>query len=98
MRNSDGVILVYDICNYSSFEKAAFWLKAVRQVTKDNITIFLLGNKLDLVQDNPRSRKVSKEKVALFITENKIDYWIECSAKTNENLSDTFSKFYMGKK
>lgn len=97
MRNADGVILVYDINSSSSFDKIGFWLKAVRQVTKENTTIFLFGNKLDLVKENSKFRKVSKEKVASFVTENNIDYWIECSAKYNENLCDTFVKFYLGK-
>lgn len=94
MRNSDGVILVYDISNQSSFEKMGYWLKSVRQVIKDNVSIYLYGNKLDLVQSNKSNRRVMKENVIRFMNENQIDDWVECSAKTNENLLPLFIKFY----
>lgn len=95
MRNSNGVFLVYDINNFSSFEKLDFWLKQIKQVTAEDTTIYLLGNKLDLVKENPNNRKVEKEFVSKFVIENNINYWIECSAKNKENLSDTFEKFYL---
>lgn len=97
MRNADGVILVYDINSSNSFDKMNVWLNAVRQVTKENTTIFLLGNKLDLAVENKGLRRVQHERVSSYVTENNIDYWIECSAKTGENLDNTFYKFYTGK-
>jgi GTPase SAR1 family protein len=96
MRNADGVILVYDINSPSSFEKVNVWLNAVRQVTKENTTIFLLGNKVDLVSENKAFRRVLHEKVSSYVSDNAIDYWTECSAKTGENLKDTFVRFYTG--
>lgn len=95
MRNADGVILVYDINNSLSFEKVNFWLKAVRQVTKESTTVYLFGNKLDLVQENKNFRKVPIEKVLKYISDNKISNWVECSAKLNINLKESFEKFYM---
>lgn len=96
MRNSNGVLIVYDICNQNSFDKVDFWLKSVRQVSKENTTIYLFGNKYDLVKENPKNRKVEKELVSKYVLENNIDYWVECSALKNENLNDTFVKFYLG--
>lgn len=97
MRNSNGIILVYDITNINSFEKVDYWLKSVRQVSREDSTVYLLGNKIDLTKDYPKCRKVNQEIVSKFITENGVDYWVECSAKDNLNLDGTFHKFYMGK-
>lgn len=108
MRNADGVILVYDINSPSSFDKVNYWLNSVREVSKENTTIYLFGNKIDLLKSNNsitinsvstsnrNMRRVSLEKVIKYVEEKKIDHWIECSAKTGEMISDTFKRFYLG--
>ena len=96
MRNSNGILLVYDITNYNSFEKVDFWLKAIRHCSTEKIVIYLFGNKLDLIQENPKHRKVDIDIVSKYVEENEIEYWVECSAKNDENLKDTFKNFYQG--
>lgn len=95
MRNSNGLLIVYDACNSLSFEKVDYWLKLSRQHLGDDCTIYLLGNKSDLIKKNAKNRKVSLELVTKYVIENNIDYWTECSALENENLQDMFVKFYL---
>ena len=108
MRNADGVILVYDINSPSSFDKINYWLNSVRDVSNKNTPIYLLGNKLDLLKTNNSTtintltnsiksmRRVSLDKVSSYVEENNINYWVECSAKTGENIEETFKRFYTG--
>ena len=65
-------------------------------------------NKLDLLKTNNSTtintltnsiksmRRVSLEKVSSYVEENNINYWVECSAKTGENIEETFKRFYTG--
>ena len=95
MRNSNGLLIVYDACNSQSFEKVDYWLKLSRQHLGEECSIYLLGNKSDLIKKNSKNRKVSLDIVSKYVIENNIDYWTECSALENENLQDTFVKFYL---
>ena len=47
-RNSNGVIIVYDVTNKSSFEKVQEWVQSVYDNTERSIQMVLVGNKIDL--------------------------------------------------
>ena len=68
-----------------------YWHEQIKLSSNDDIVIYLLGNKKDLqnnrVVDN--SRGVEKAK------QQKMNDFVEVSAKTKENLTPTFKKFYM---
>lgn len=68
-----------------------YWHEQIKLSSNDDIVIYLLGNKKDLqnnrVVDN--SRGVEKAK------KQKMNDFVEVSAKTKENLTPTFKKFYM---
>jgi len=49
----------------------------------------LIGNKIDLVQENPAARKVSSELVESFCKQHGLEY-METSAKTGENIRESF--------
>lgn len=87
---ADGILLVYDITNYSSFENVEDWLKTVRSVMKHSERVplvALVGNKCDL----EHQRAVKIEKHQRFAQDNGlVSYHV--SAKTGESVSLCFQK------
>lgn len=50
----------------------------------------LVGNKLDLVQENPQLRQVSAEEARALCSQNKDMKFIETSSMANTNVSHAF--------
>ncbi|GMM46808.1 Rab family GTPase [Pichia kluyveri] len=84
-RNANAAIIVYDITQLESLDKAKYWIKELqRQANKDTI-IILTGNKLDLNDE----RKISIDDVNEFTSiYNLLNF--EVSAKTGENVNQLF--------
>ena len=59
------------------------WLKHIEKYAKENVLKFLVGNKLDLI-DN---RVITKEEVNNFAEEHNLPY-IETSAKEGVNIEE----------
>ncbi|EGR26967.1 hypothetical protein IMG5_203660 [Ichthyophthirius multifiliis] len=72
-RNALGAILVYDITKELTFYSLSKWIDEIKNQTKQNIFIMLVGNKLDLVQNNQSLRKVTKRR-CLIIRIRKINF------------------------
>ena len=91
MRNADGAFIVYDITNEQSFIDVEYWHEQIKLSSNDDIIIYLLGNKKDLQKnrliDSSRGSNKSKK-----LGMNK---FVEVSAKTKENLMETFKEFYL---
>ncbi|XP_020183018.1 ras-related protein Rab-2-A-like [Aegilops tauschii subsp. strangulata] len=85
----DGALLVYDItrCSYDDlqFNHLASWLRDVKRLAKDNMTIMLVGNKCDLSQ----RRAVSYEEGRKFANEHGLIF-VEASEKTAQNVEEGF--------
>ena len=95
IRNADGAFLVYDINSELSFKALDFWYDSIKKVSGEDLTVYLLGNKLDLALEDRNLRKVNKDQAMEFYTKhNNISYWTECSAKKNFNIKETFRAFY----
>jgi small GTP-binding protein len=92
IRNADGAYIVYDVTNESSFENLNFWYDCIRNSTDEDIIIYLIGNKSDLIYEH--GRMVPKENAINFVKNKNLHGYAECSAKNNENVSDTFKSFY----
>lgn len=112
-RRSRAIVIVFDVAkdavtlNQSFDVVAKFWMNRVKEGTKDplnkpndNVCLFLVGNKIDLVQppdpssssppsDSRRERVVSREAAVQFATENGATY-METSSKTGENIDELF--------
>ncbi|XP_064630356.1 ras-related protein Rab-28-like [Lineus longissimus] len=87
---SHGVLLVYDITNYASFENIEDWLtrvKEVFQVENKMPHIALLGNKSDL----EHMRTVKVEKHNKFANEHSMSSHF-VSAKTGDSVNICFQK------
>jgi Ras-related protein Rab-6A len=91
LRNADGAFIVYDITNEQSFQDVEYWHEQIKLSSNDDIIIYLLGNKKDLQKnrliDSSRGSNKSKK-----LGMNK---FVEVSAKTKENLMETFKEFYL---
>ena len=92
IRGADGAYIVYDISNESSFTHLIYWYNCIKDAANEDIIIYLIGNKSDLIYEEGRA---VKKKVAIeFANKYKLQGYAECSAKNNENIQETFKKFY----
>lgn len=92
IRNSDGAYIVYDVTNETSFSNLPFWYNLIKEATDDDIVIYLIGNKIDLIYE--QGRMVNKNLAINFVREYNLQGYAECSAKTNENVEEIFQSFY----
>ena len=82
---SHGVILVFDVADKRSFGDLDFWLKKIKKnAINDDISIILVGNKIDL-----KFRNITSEEASKFAKENNILY-CETSCKEGINIEDPF--------
>ena len=89
-RGAQGIILIYDITNRSSFEHIDIWLQSIKDSLSDwnrsSYMVMILGNKLDNVENDENSREVLTEDAEKICSENNILWGGEFSAKNfNDN-------------
>jgi len=77
--------MVYDITRRSTYNHLNSWLTDAKNLTNPNTVIFLIGNKSDM----EAQRDVTYEEAKAFAEENGLTF-IECSAKTGDNVEDAF--------
>ncbi|XP_028919522.1 ras-related protein Rab-28 isoform X2 [Ornithorhynchus anatinus] len=80
---AQGILLVYDITNYQSFENLEDWLSVVKKVNEESETqplVALVGNKIDL----EHLRTVKADKHLRFCQENGLSSYF-VSAKTGDS-------------
>lgn len=80
---ADGIILMYDITNSESFDNIINWTRDIRKNASENLIIYLIGNKVDLIDD----RKINIEKGRKIASDERMKF-IEVSCKWNLNISD----------
>ena len=83
-----GIILMYDITNRATFERLQIWLNLIKQMTNE-IPIILVGNKLDLEDNEEHGRIVEYNEGDDFANENDIEFF-EVSAKNGDNIENVF--------
>ncbi|KAJ2332070.1 GTP-binding protein of the rab/ypt, partial [Coemansia sp. RSA 2681] len=86
-RNANAAIVVYDITQAASFERAKSWIKELQRQADSNIVIALAGNKTDLAD----RRTVSKEEGAAYAAASGLLFF-ETSAQSGENVGELFEK------
>ena len=85
IRDSEGIILIYDITNKESFQNIENWINDIKKsiINNDDYIIMLLGNKLDKVEEDINTREVSKEEVQKLCSEKGLYFGGEISAKNS---------------
>ena len=84
-KGADGIVLVYDVTDESSYEKIRDWMEQILSNTQqEEIGLVLLGNKCDM---EPRS--VTEEMGKKMAEELKIEYY-ETSALNGQGIKEAF--------
>ncbi|CAA2991553.1 ras-related RABF2b [Olea europaea subsp. europaea] len=81
-RGAAAAVIVYDIANQESFERAKNWVRELKAQGNSNTVMALAGNKADLID----ARKVPAE---TYAQENGL-FFMETSAKTATNVNELF--------
>lgn len=87
-RNADGVVLVYDIANFKSFNNIGFWIGQVKENAPPNVKFLLLGNKKDLEDGRIVSKEMGREAARRIEA-----CFFEVSAFTGFNVDCAFEEF-----
>ena len=86
-KNAIGMIIVYDITNFESFQHCENWIIDANQMVNKNCCCCLLGNKSDLENE----KKVDEVNIKKFCDKYLISSNFECSALTGENIETVFT-------
>ncbi|KAH9837321.1 GTP-binding protein RAB5 [Rhodofomes roseus] len=85
-RNANCAVVVYDITQSASLEKARSWIRELQRQADPSIIIALCGNKADL----SARRQVSQEEAKKYADEEGL-MWGETSAKSGEGVQEIFA-------
>ncbi|KAI7854825.1 ras protein [Circinella umbellata] len=85
-RNANCAVVVYDITQASSLEKAKAWVNELQRQADPNIVIALAGNKSDL-----ESRRAIETQTAQEYADEAGLLFFETSAKTAHNVHELFN-------
>ena len=90
-KNSDGILLFFDLTNEQSFINTSSWMKDVNDNINDtmDISLFLIGNKIDR-----HDRVISREKAEKIAKSLGVKYF-EVSAKLNLNTPEIMARIIM---
>ena len=80
-KGAQGIVIVYDITDMTSFEHVKAWMNDIDKFAKEGVFKILVGNKCDLID----KRQVPKERGKQLADSYGIPF-IETSAKSNENI------------
>ena len=80
--------MVYDVTRKNSFINAQKWLIELKQYAEPDCIILLVGNKVDLIENNEK-REISTAEAQNFAEENKLIFY-ETSALANLKVNEVF--------
>eukprot|EP00826_Nyctotherus_ovalis_P010958 TRINITY_DN12857_c0_g3_i1.p1 TRINITY_DN12857_c0_g3~~TRINITY_DN12857_c0_g3_i1.p1 ORF type:complete len:247 (-),score=84.28 TRINITY_DN12857_c0_g3_i1:149-793(-) len=84
-RDADAVIIVYDTTNLESFKAMDYWIKEVKENTKDEVLFTVAANKSDLIDQ----QKVDYSEGEAFAKQHNAGFFL-VSAKDSINVSEMF--------
>ena len=83
-RNSDGILLVFDVTKFDTFNVLEEWINSIKNQTSNDIIVVLVGNKIDL-----NNKVISDDDIKNFANDNKFKYFLT-SAATGKNINEVF--------
>ena len=83
-RNSDGILLVFDVTKFETFNVLEEWINSIKNQTSNDIIVVLVGNKIDL-----NNKVISDDDIKNFANDNKFKYFLT-SAATGKNINEVF--------
>lgn len=86
-RGACGALVVYDVTHKESFKRAQNWIRELRTNADPSLTIFLVGNKLDM---EPSLRQVTTEEGEALAATEEVAGFYEASAKEGTNIEQIF--------
>jgi len=96
-RGSNGLLVMYDITKNDTFQNLSDWLENINSSlgNNDDYLAILLGNKLDLVEEDKNKREVEEQDAQEFCQNNKMFWGGECSVKdiNIDKLKNMFKSF-----
>lgn len=92
-RKAAGALLVYDVTRRPTFENCATWLQELREGAGPEVAVVLVGNKVDLPEQDEQCRVVAFEDAEAFAHGNGLLFY-ETSAVTAVNVSTVFQALF----
>lgn len=86
-KGAHGIILIYDVTNAETFKNVRNWLAQIRESASKNVTIFIVGNKID----DSEGRQVTTKEGEDIGKETDCRFF-ETSAKDDINITETFNE------
>lgn len=95
-RDTQGALLVYDVCNRTSFESLEIWLKEMKQEIGDvkqmeKVFFCVCANKSD-----KSSHRVIDEMEGRLWADSKGYHYFETSAQSGHGVTEMFDKLFQG--
>ena len=111
-KGAKGALCVFDLSSKESFEKVDVWINEMKKQAGDNINLILIGNKVDLPEDQKKVKteegemKAKQFGIAYMETsalkstnvDKAFNYMIEEIAKKTKNIDDELDDFEMEEK
>ena len=88
-RGAHGIIVVYDIADYSSYCNVQQWIQEIGRYASDDVNKFIVGNKSDLPDDQ---RQIKFETAKEYADSIHVPF-IETSTKLSVNVDHLFMDF-----
>ena len=98
-KESDGILLLYDITNKDSFKNVETWINSINESLGNHqnskYIIILIGNKIDLIGVEGKEREVTEEEGENTCKEKDLVWGGECSVKNidNDELQQKFQNY-----
>ncbi|CAG5132489.1 unnamed protein product, partial [Candidula unifasciata] len=85
-RKADGVIVMYDVTVEATFTSVRNWMSSVQENVEPGTVLMLIGNKLDISEDD--AKRPVKQKDGLLLAAQFDMLFYETSAKTGSTITE----------
>ena len=89
IKNVDGIILIYDVTDISTFKSVPDWIQSAREKKGENYPMIILGNKIDLID----KRKITTKEGEEIAKKYGLDFY-EISNKESVNIENAIMTLF----